>query len=126
MPRNLTRQRGWAKVTGPGYFRGDAIKASRRGARLVLPRTTVGELRLLAATGRGHGKVRVRVGRRDWHVVDLAGPKASMKQLVVIDRYSGIRDRTDRHRVAECQAGRPRRRRRASQPVPRRQPQHRR
>ena len=91
VPRNLTRQRGWAKVTGPGYFRGDAIKASRRGARLVLPRTTVGELRLLAATGRGHGKVRVRVGKRDWHVVDLAGPKASMKQLVVIDRYSGIR-----------------------------------
>ena len=33
----------------------------------------------------------MRVGRRDWHVVDLAGPKASMKQLVVIDRYSGIR-----------------------------------
>jgi hypothetical protein len=91
VPRDLTRQRGWKKVTGPGYFRGDAVKASRRGARLVLPRAKVGELRLLAATGRGHGKVRVRVGRRAWHVVDLAGPKASSKQHVVIDRYSGLR-----------------------------------
>ena len=91
VPRDLTRQRGWKKVTGPGYFRGDAVRASRRGARLVLPRAKVGELRLLAATGRGHGKVRVRVGRRAWHVVDLAGPKASSKQHVVIDRYSGLR-----------------------------------
>ncbi len=91
VPRNLTRQRGWKKVTGPGYFRGDALKASRRGARLVLPRAKVGELRLLAARGRGHGKVRVRVGRRAWHVVDLAGPKASSTQHVVIDRYSGLR-----------------------------------
>jgi hypothetical protein len=91
VPRNLTRQRGWTRVTAPGYFRGDAVRAARRGARLVLPPTTVGELRLVAATGRGHGKVRVRVGRRDWHVVDLAGPQASMSQLVVIDRYSGVR-----------------------------------
>ncbi len=33
----------------------------------------------------------MRVGKRAWHVVDLAGPKASSEQLVVIDRYSGIR-----------------------------------
>ncbi|GIM64428.1 hypothetical protein Pve01_83250 [Planomonospora venezuelensis] len=91
VPRDLTRQRGWKKVTGSGYVDGDAVRTSRRGARLVLPRTKVGELRLLAATGRGHGKVRVRVGKRAWHVVDLAGPKASSEQLVVIDRYSGIR-----------------------------------
>lgn len=91
VPRNLTRQRGWRKVTDPGFFRGDAVKASRRGARLVLPRTTVGELRLLASAGPRHGKVRVRVGRRDWHVVNLSGPRTAMKQLVVIDRYSGLR-----------------------------------
>lgn len=91
VPRDLTRQRGWKKVTGSGYVDGDAVRTSRRGARLVLPRTRVGELRLLAATGRGHGKVRVRVGKRAWHVVDLSGPKTSSKQLVVIDRYSGIR-----------------------------------
>lgn len=91
VPRNLTRQRGWTKVTGPGHVRGDALRATRRGARLVLPRTEVGELRLLASTGRGHGSVRVRVGRRAWHVMDLAGPRTTSKQLVVIDRYSGMR-----------------------------------
>jgi hypothetical protein len=91
VPRNLARQRGWKKVRGTGFFRGDALTASRRGARLVLPRTKVGELRLLASSGRGLGKVRVRVGRRDWHVVNLAGKRAASRQYVVIDRYSGMR-----------------------------------
>lgn len=91
VPRDLTRARGWKTVRGAGYFGGDAVKATRRGVRLVVPRTTVGELRLLAATGRGHGKVRLRVGRRDWHVVDLAGPRRAMQQFIVLDRYSGVR-----------------------------------
>lgn len=91
VPRNLARQRGWTKVRGAGFFRGDALAASRRGARLVLPRTKVGELRLIAPRGPRQGKVRVRVGRRAWHVVDLSGPKAALRQVVVIDRYSGVR-----------------------------------
>ena len=57
----------------------------------MLPRATVGELRLVAATGRGFGKVRLRVGKRDWHVVDLAGKPAAMKEVTVLDRYSGVR-----------------------------------
>lgn len=91
VPRNLTRQRGWTKVEKSGYFHGDALRATHRGARLVLPRTKVGELRLLAATGPGYGKVRMRVGHRDWHVVDLAGRRADLVQHVVLDRYSGTR-----------------------------------
>jgi hypothetical protein len=91
VPSDLTRRRGWRTVKGTGYVGGDAVKASRRSARLVLPRTKVGELRLIAATGPRHGKVRIRVGRRAWHVVDLSGPRSASKQLVVIDRYSGMR-----------------------------------
>lgn len=91
VPRNLTRSRGWTKVSGADYLRRDALRATRRGARLVLPRTTVGELRLVAPSGPGMGKVRIRVGRRDWHVVDLSGPRAAVRQHIVIDRYSGIR-----------------------------------
>ena len=91
VPRNLARQRGWKKVRGTGFIHGDALTASRRGARLVLPRTQVGELRLIASSGRGLGKVRLRVGRRDWHVVNLAGKRATSRQYVVIDRYSGMR-----------------------------------
>lgn len=91
VPRDLTRRRGWTKVRDAGYFRGDALTASRRRARLVLPRTKVGELRLLAPRGPRLGKVRLRVGRRAWHVVDLSGPRADLRQVVVIDRYSGTR-----------------------------------
>lgn len=91
VPTNLTRTRGWKKVTDSGYFRGDALKASRRGARLVLPRTKVGELRLVAPSGPKLGKVRIRVGRRDWHVVDFSGKKSALTQYTVIDRYSGMR-----------------------------------
>lgn len=91
VPKNLTRKRGWKKELNKHYFRGDALLAKKRGTRLVLPRTKVGELRLIAPSGRGLGKVRIRVGRRAWHVVNLAGPKTTLRQYVVIDRYSGIR-----------------------------------
>ena len=91
VPRNLVRQRGWSTVRDDGYVRGDAITASRRGARLVLRRAKVGELRLIAPTGPRYGKVRVRVGKRAWHVVDLSGKASTLQQHVVIDRYSGMR-----------------------------------
>lgn len=90
-PLNLTRSRGWKKALNKNYFRGDALTAKKRGTRLVLPRTKVGELRLVAPSGPRLGKVRIRVGRRDWHVVDLAGPKSALRQYTVIDRYSGMR-----------------------------------
>lgn len=91
VPSDLRRARGWTKVRGDGHVDGDALRATRRGARLVLPRTAVGELRLIAASGQRLGSVRVRVGRRDWHVVDLSGPRSPLVQHVVIDRYSGMR-----------------------------------
>lgn len=91
VPRDFRRARGWSTVQDAGYVRGDALRATTRGARLVVPRTTVGELRLVAPTGPGYGKVRMRVGRRDWHVVNLSGPRSGSRQFVVIDRYSGLR-----------------------------------
>jgi hypothetical protein len=91
VPRDLTRRRGWATVRDARFHRGDALRASRRGARLVLPRAKVGELRLIAPRGPRYGTVRLRVGRRAWHVVDLSGPRTALRQVVVIDRYSGIR-----------------------------------
>ena len=45
----------------------------------------------MAPAGPGLGKVRIRVGRRAWHVVDLSGPKELLHQYTVIDRYSGMR-----------------------------------
>jgi hypothetical protein len=86
-----SRSKGWKKELNKNYFGGDALSAKKRGVRLVLPRTPVGELRLVAPSGPGLGKVRIRVGRRDWHVVNLAGEKSALVQYTVIDRYSGIR-----------------------------------
>ncbi len=95
VPRNLTRRLargdGWRRIRKDRYFRGDALRAERRGARIVLPRTEVGELRLIAPTGPRLGKVRVRVGRRAWHVVDLGGRRTASTQHTVLDRYSGVR-----------------------------------
>ena len=91
VPRNVARAKGWARKLDRRYVGGDALQGKRRGLRLVLPRTTVGELRLLAPTSPAYGTVRIRVGKRDWHTVNLAGPRSAMKQFVVIDRYSGIR-----------------------------------
>ena len=91
VPTNLTRKRGWAKELDTSYVRGDALRAKQPGARLVLPRSKVGELRLIAPAGPRLGKVRIRVGRRAWHVVDLSGPKELLHQYTVIDRYSGMR-----------------------------------
>lgn len=91
VPTNLRPRRGWKKKQDTSWFRGDALVATKRGTRLVLPRTTVGELRFVAPSGPRLGKVRIRVGRRAWHVVDLGGPKAPLQQYTVIDRYSGIR-----------------------------------
>lgn len=91
VPKNLTRKRGWKKELNKFSFRGDALTAKKSGTRLVLSRTTVGELRLVAPSGPRMGKVRIRVGKRAWHVVNLAGPKSALVQYTVIDRYSGVR-----------------------------------
>lgn len=95
VPTNLTkrmsRHKGWRKARVKRAFDRDVLVGRQRGLRLVLPRTTVGELRLYASTAPSYGKVRVRVGRRDWHVIDLAGPRRASKEFWVFDRYSGTR-----------------------------------
>lgn len=91
VPTNLKRRRGWAKRQGSRWFDGDAVTTTRRGARLVLSRRTVGELRLYAATAPSHGRLRIRVGKGRWHTVNLKGKRAAVREIIVIDRYSGQR-----------------------------------
>ena len=91
VPTNILRSKGWRTLKSGYAFDGDLVQAERRGLRLVLPRTTVGELRLVAPTDPTYGKVRIRVGKRAWHVVDLGAKRSRSAQLVVIDRCSGVR-----------------------------------
>ena len=91
IPTDLRARRGWKTVKKSGAFDGTLARSSLKGARLVLPKQRVGELRLYAPTAPTYGKVRVKVGATNWRVVDLAGPRSAQKEIVVLNRYQGAR-----------------------------------
>jgi hypothetical protein len=91
IPTDLRARRGWSVVRKSGAFDQTLVKSKRKGARLVLPKQRVGELRLYAPSAPTYGKVRVKVGATKWRVVDLSGPRSAQKELVVINRYQGSR-----------------------------------
>jgi hypothetical protein len=91
IPTDLRARRGWSVVRKSGAFDQTLVKSKLKGARLVLPKQRVGELRLYAPSAPTYGKVRVKVGATNWRVVDLSGPRSAQRGLVVIDRYQGSR-----------------------------------
>ena len=91
VPTDLRGRRGWKRVTRSNAFDATLTRSKRKGARIVLPRQRVGELRLYAPTAPSYGKVRVRVGATNWRVVDLSGRRSARKELVVIGRDEGSR-----------------------------------
>lgn len=91
VPTDLRARRGFSLVRKSGAFDETLVKSKKKGARLVLPKQRVGELRLYAPTAPTYGKVRVKVGATNWRVVNLAGPRSAQKEFVVINRYQGSR-----------------------------------
>ncbi|WP_457206276.1 hypothetical protein [Nocardioides sp. P5_C9_2] len=91
VPDEPRRRTGWRTRTSPGALDGSVLVSRARGARLVLKTRKVGELRLYAPTAPSYGKVRVRVGSTGWRSVDLGRAKASQREIVVIDQFSGTR-----------------------------------
>lgn len=91
IPSDLRARRGWKTIKKSGAFDGTLVKSKLKGARLVLPKQRVGELRLYAPSAPTYGKVRVKIGATNWRVVDLAGPKSAQKEIVVLNRYRGAR-----------------------------------
>jgi len=91
IPTDLRARRGWAVVKRSGAFDRTLVKSRRKGARLVLPKQRVGEIRLYAPSAPTYGKVRVKVGATNWRVVDLSGPRSAQEELVVINRFQGSR-----------------------------------
>ena len=91
IPTDLRARRGWKTVKKSGSFDGTLATSRLKGARLVLPKQRVGELRLYAPTAPTYGKVRVKVGATNWRVVDLAGSRSAQKEIVVLTRYQGAR-----------------------------------
>lgn len=91
VPSDLRARRGFTRVKKAGAFDETLATSKTKGARLVLPKQRVGELRLYAPTAPAYGKVRVKVGATNWRVVDLAGPRSAQKEFVVFNRYQGSR-----------------------------------
>lgn len=91
VPADLRGRRGWAKTRKSGAFDGTLAKSRTKGARIVLPKQRVGELRLYAPTAPSYGKVRVKVGATNWRVVDLSGRRSAQRELVVLGRDQGSR-----------------------------------
>lgn len=91
IPADLRARRGWSVVKNAGAFDQTLTKSRRKGARLVLPKQRVGELRLYAPTAPTYGKVRVKVGATNWRVIDLAAPRSAQREFVVLNRYQGSR-----------------------------------
>jgi hypothetical protein len=91
IPTDLRARRGWSVVRKSSAFDRTLVRSRVKGARLVLPKQRVGELRLYAPTAPTYGKVRVKVGATNWRIVDLSGPRSAQRELVVINRYQGSR-----------------------------------
>lgn len=91
IPSDLRGRQGWSVVKKSAAFDQTLVTSKREGARLVLPKQRVGELRLYAPTAPSYGRVRVKVGATNWRVVDLAGARSAQREFVVLDRYQGSR-----------------------------------
>ena len=91
IPTDLRARRGWSVLRRSGAFDRTLVRSKVQGARIVLPKQRVGELRLYAPSAPSYGKVRVKVGATNWRVVDLSGPRSAQKEHVVNNRYQGSR-----------------------------------
>lgn len=77
-------RRTWSTVRRGTASGGSVLDTSRRGATLAVRARRVRELRLLAPTGPGLGRVRVRAPGRRWTTFDLGrGPADDKAQLLV-------------------------------------------
>ena len=70
--RSLSRSSGWHGITGSGYYRHTAVRATARNATLTLRHATAARIGVVVTVGRGRGKLGVYVGSRLIGTVDTA------------------------------------------------------
>jgi hypothetical protein len=83
---------GWRKVTDAGYHAGYAYRVARDGARIkVSDVRQASQLRVVAPTGRGYGRVRVIFGGSSVGVIDFSGAPSDHTVFTVRleSRHSG-------------------------------------
>ena len=105
VPSNIRKNKksGWKKVRQAGLFGNDYLTSSKVGQTTTIPGIkNVREVRLLAPTGPGYGKVEVRVGTSQWYTVNLFSKKPrALAQLLVRDEYTTPRSGTIQIRVKQ-------------------------
>lgn len=91
MPVNntaLNHSRGWSKAKLTGAFLNTASVSKKRGARLTTKASDVRRIVLVASKGKGHGTVKVMLGKKTLKKVSLASTRNVKKRVVPIARFS--------------------------------------
>ncbi len=91
VPFNLATARGWKLTKQRGAFERDVLTTRKKGATIRFRADRVREVRVLAPSGRGLGKFRVRMGRSGWKTFNPAAVKASRSHDFVVRGRSARR-----------------------------------
>lgn len=75
---------GFARVAGRSYFGGHALRASAKGARVLLATSSVRDLRLVATTCPTCGSVLVKIGRTTLATVSLRSARTVNRAVVTL------------------------------------------
>jgi len=91
MPVNnkaLNHSRGWTKAKVRGTFLKTASITRKKGAKLATRATGITRIALVASKGKGHGVVKVMLGKKTLKKVSLAQKRNVKKKVVPIARFS--------------------------------------
>jgi hypothetical protein len=92
IPRNnkaLKHSAGWKKRTAKGYFLNSFSVTKKKGAVLKTRAKGVKKLALVASTGRGHGTVKVFLGKKMVKKVSLHTKRAQKKRVIPLANFAG-------------------------------------
>ena len=91
MPVNntaLNHSKGWTKAKVKGTFLNTASITKKKGAKVATKATGIKRIALVASKGKGHGVVKVMLGKKTLKKVNLAQKRNVKKRVVPIARFS--------------------------------------
>jgi hypothetical protein len=91
MPVNnkaLGHSKGWTKAKVKGTFLNTASITKKKGAKVATKATGITRIALVASKGKGHGTVKVMLGKKTLKKVSLAHKRNVKKKVVPIAKFS--------------------------------------
>ena len=80
-----THSKGWTKAKVKGTFLNTASITKKKGAKLATKATGITRIALVASKGKGHGVVKVMLGKKTLKKVSLAQTRNVKKKVVPLD-----------------------------------------